>query len=166
MELSNHQRVSCPGNLLKMDAQIWWDVIKQTRDLNNMTWEEFFHAFSKKYYSPTVLATKVDKFVTLVQGNLSVTYYALKFDRFVKFAPEMMPTDALRVQRFVRGLKPMISSDVMMTSAEVVNYAEVLDRALKIEYLEERIRKDNAARRENYWNKGFNEGNKRKANEG
>ena len=80
-----------------MDAHIWWDVIKQTRDLNTMTWVEIVQAFSKKYYSPAVLATKVDEFITLVQGNLSVTDYAQKFDRLAKFSPEVVPTDALRV---------------------------------------------------------------------
>ncbi|XP_062114355.1 uncharacterized protein LOC133825429 [Humulus lupulus] len=149
MELNDRQRVSCAVYLLKMDAQIWWDVIKQTRDLNTMTWAEFVQAFSKKYYSPAVLATKVDEFVTLVQGNLSVTNYAQNFDRLAKFAPEVVPTETLRVQKFLRGLKPMIVSDVRMTSPEVVSYAEVLDRALEAKYLEERIWKDNAARLEN-----------------
>ncbi|XP_062089556.1 uncharacterized protein LOC133796089 [Humulus lupulus] len=105
---------------------------------------------------------KVDEFVTLVQGNLSVTNYAKKFDRF---ALEVLPIEAMRVQRFMRGLKPMIASDVKMTSAEVVSFAEVLDKALEVEYLEDCIWKDNAARREANRNKGFNEGNKRKANE-
>ncbi|XP_062085886.1 uncharacterized protein LOC133791994 [Humulus lupulus] len=155
MELNDRQRVSCTIYLLKMDAQIWWDVIKKTCDLNTMTWAEFIQAFSKKYYNPTVLATKVDEFVTLVQGNLYVTHYAQKFNRLAKFALEVVPTNALRVQRFVRGLRPMIAKDVMMTSVEVVSYVEVLDKALEGEYLEERIWKDNAARRDNYRNKGF-----------
>ncbi|XP_062119120.1 uncharacterized protein LOC133832855 [Humulus lupulus] len=165
MELDDRQRVSCAIYLLKMDAWIWWDVTKQTRDPNTMTWTEFFQAFSRKYYSPTVLATKVDEFITLVQGNLLVTDYAQKFDRLTKVSPEVVPTDALRVQRFVRELKPMIARDMRMTSAEVVSYAEVLDRALEAEYLEERIWKDNAARRENNRNKSFHKSNKRKANE-
>ncbi|XP_062104328.1 uncharacterized protein LOC133815510 [Humulus lupulus] len=166
MELNDRQRISCAVYLLKMDARIWCDVVKQTRDLNTMTLAEFVQAFSKKYYSAVVLATKVDEFVTLVQGNLYVTDYAQKFDRLPKFPPDVVPTETLRVQRFVRGLKSMIARDIMMTSAEVVSYAKVLDRALEVEYLEDRIWKDNAASRETHRNKGFNEGNKRKANEG
>ncbi|XP_062117953.1 uncharacterized protein LOC133831599 [Humulus lupulus] len=166
MELDDRQRVSCTVYLLKMDARIWWDVTKHTRDPNTMTWAKFVQAFNKKYYSPAVLATKVDEFITLVQGNLSVTDHAPKFDRLAKFSPEVVPTYALRVQRFVRGLKPMIAREVRMTSAEVVSYAEVLDRALEATYLEEQIWKDNAARRENHRNKSFRESNKRKANEG
>ncbi|XP_062117190.1 uncharacterized protein LOC133831042 [Humulus lupulus] len=143
MELNDRHRISCEAHLLKLDAQIWWDVVKQTRDLNTMTWADFVQAFSKKYYSVTVLATKVDEFVTLVKGNLSVTNYAQKFDRLAKFSPEVV-----RVQRFMTGLKPMIDRDVKMISAEVVSYAKVLDKEIEAEYLEDRIWKGNAARRE------------------
>ncbi|XP_062093893.1 uncharacterized protein LOC133799921 [Humulus lupulus] len=72
----------------------------------------------------------------------------------------------MRVQRFMRGLKPMIASNVKMTNVEVVCYAKVLDKALEADYLKDRIWKDNATRREANKNKGFHEGNKRKANEG
>ncbi|XP_062089552.1 uncharacterized protein LOC133796086 [Humulus lupulus] len=166
MELKNQQRVSCAAHLLKLDARIWWGVVKQTHDLNTMTWADFIQAFGKKYYSAAVLATKVDEFVTLVQRNLSITNYAQKFDRLVRFAPEIVPTKAIRVQRFMRGLKPMSVRDVNTTIAEVVSYAEVLDKALEAEYLEDRMWKDSAARREVNRNKGFHEGNKRKAHKG
>ncbi|XP_062118884.1 uncharacterized protein LOC133832576 [Humulus lupulus] len=148
VELNDRQRILCAAHLLKLDAHIWWDVVKQTCDLNTMNWPDFIQAFSKKYYSAAVLATKVDEFVTLVQGNLFVIDYVQKFDRLAKLAPEVVPTNALRVQRFMRGLKPMITKDIKMTSAEVVNYIEVLDKVLKAYYLEDRIWKDNASRRE------------------
>ncbi|XP_062104087.1 uncharacterized protein LOC133815246 [Humulus lupulus] len=76
MELNDRQRISCTAHLLKFDAQIWWDVVKQTRDLNTMTWADFIQAFSKKYHSAAMLATKVNEFMTLVQGNVSITDYA------------------------------------------------------------------------------------------
>ncbi|XP_062118794.1 uncharacterized protein LOC133832471 [Humulus lupulus] len=70
------------------------------------------------------------------------------------------------VQRFMRGLKPMIARDVKMTYAEVVSYAEVLDKALEAKYLEDCTRKENVARREANRKKGFREGNKRNTHEG
>ena len=63
-------------------------------------------AFSKKYNSATVLATRVDEFVTLVQGNPSVTDYPHKFDRLTRFAHEIVPIEAMGVQRFMRYLSP------------------------------------------------------------
>ncbi|XP_062100562.1 uncharacterized protein LOC133806481 [Humulus lupulus] len=131
-----------------------------------MTWADFIQAFGNKYYSTVVLATRVDEFVTLVQGNLSVTDYAQKFDRLARFGPEIVRTEAIRVQRFMRELKPMVARDVKMTRVEVVSYAKVLNKAHEAEYLEVCIWKDNVARREANRNKGFHEGNKRKAHEG
>ncbi|XP_062118249.1 uncharacterized protein LOC133831855 [Humulus lupulus] len=148
MELNNHQRISCATHLLKLDARIWWDVVKHTRDLNTMTWADFVQEFGKKYYSTTVLETRGDEFVTLVQGNLSVTDYEQKFDRLARFAHEIVPTEAMWVQRFMRGFKPMIARDLKMTNAKVVSYAKMLDKALEAKYLEDRIWKDSAARRE------------------
>ncbi|XP_062100177.1 uncharacterized protein LOC133806059 [Humulus lupulus] len=144
MELNDHQIVSCAAHVLKVDARIWWDVVKQTRDLHTMTWADFVQAFSKKYYNAAVLATRVDEFVTLVQGRLSLTAYAHKFDRLARFAPkivlklvkymvemfmheEIVPTEAMQFQRFVKGLKPTIVRDVKMNNAEVVSYAEILE---------------------------------------
>ncbi|XP_062093672.1 uncharacterized protein LOC133799688 [Humulus lupulus] len=133
MELNDHQRVLCASHLLKRDARIWWDMVKQTHDLYTMTWADFVQEFSKKYYNAAILVTRVDEFVTFVRGNLSVTDYAQKFDRLARFSPEIVPNEAMRVQRFMRGLKPMIARDVKMTSAKVVSYAEVLDKALDAE---------------------------------
>ncbi|XP_062103554.1 uncharacterized protein LOC133814635 [Humulus lupulus] len=128
-----------------------------------MTWADFVQAFSKKYYSAVVLATRVDDFVTLVQRNLSATDYAQKFDKLVRFVPEIVPTEAMRVQKFIKRLKTMIARDVKMISVEVVSYTEVFDKAFDVEYLEDRRWKDSAARRDANRNKGFHEGNKRKA---
>ncbi|XP_062080867.1 uncharacterized protein LOC133785662 [Humulus lupulus] len=74
-----------------------------------MTWAEFQQAISDKYYNVAIRASKVDEFATLTQGNITVTEYALKFDRLAKFTADLVPTNATRVDRFVRGLKYMIA---------------------------------------------------------
>ncbi|XP_062112337.1 uncharacterized protein LOC133823531 [Humulus lupulus] len=121
MELNDHQRVLCATNLLKMDARIRWDVVKQTRDLNTMTWADFVQAFSKKYYNAAILDTRVDEFVTLVKGNLYVTDYAQKYDRLESFSLKILPTEAMQVQRFMRILKRKNARYFKRNSAEVVS---------------------------------------------
>lgn len=59
-----------------------------------------------------MLATKVDEILTLVHGNFLVKDYTRKFDQLAKFANEVVPTKAIRVERFMRGLKPTIARDV------------------------------------------------------
>ena len=47
------------------------------------------------------MAAKVNEFTGLVQGSMTVIEYALKFDRLVKFALDLVPTDATRHDKFV-----------------------------------------------------------------
>ena len=52
---------------------------------------------------------KVNEFVGLVHGSMIVTEYVVKFDRLAKFAPDLVPTDAARQDRFIRGMNAMIA---------------------------------------------------------
>ena len=133
--------------MLQACYRILWDIVKQTRDVNVMTWDEFIQVFNQKYYSPAILATRVDEFITLTQGKSTVTEYARKFDRLPKFAADMVPTGMLRIQRFVKGLKPMTARDVKLIQG-ITTYAETLEVALEAEQAEERIWKEGAARRD------------------
>ena len=74
-----------------------------------MSWDEFRDLFNEKYYNEGVRAAKADEFTRVVQGNMTVTEYALKFDKLAKFSSDLVPTDAARRDKFVRGLNPMIA---------------------------------------------------------
>ena len=87
----------------------------------------------------------MEEFIALTQGNSSVTEYARKFDRLAKFVADMVPTETLRIQRFVKGLKPMIARDVKLIQG-IITYAETLEVALEAEQAEERIWKEGAAK--------------------
>ncbi|XP_062079878.1 uncharacterized protein LOC133784599 [Humulus lupulus] len=113
-----------------------------------MGWAGFKQVFKEKYYNSVVLAAKTDEFMRLVQGNLSVTDYAQKFDRLAKFAQDLVPTDRVRADRFVRGLKPMIARDMEIVSRGAFTCAQVIEMALAAERSEERIWKENASKRD------------------
>ena len=51
---------------------------------------------------------KKNEFANLIQGQLSVSEYEARFIKLSEFAPEMVPTNTARVQRFEMGLWPMI----------------------------------------------------------
>ena len=51
----------------------------------------------------------------LTQGKSTVTEYALKFDRLVKFTFDVIPTDKSRRDKFLRGLRAMINRDVIIS---------------------------------------------------
>ncbi|KAM6557670.1 hypothetical protein CsatB_004689 [Cannabis sativa] len=146
MRLGNGDSVACAASLLKKDARIWWDVIKQTRDVAAMTWADFVQVFNKKYYSEAIRSARVNEFTNLRQGKSTVTEYARQFDRLAKFATDLVPTEFLRIHRFTEGLDSRISRDIAMSGVRATTYAEVLEKALEAELCESRIQKDNTAR--------------------
>ena len=148
MRVEGRDRVDCASYMLRNDARIWWEVVGQRRDTATMTWEEFKSIFNEKYYSVAVRAAKSDEFNNLTQCRLSVTEYALIFDRLAKFAPELVPTDAARRDRFIRGLNVMIARDVSITMTPESTYAQVVDKALTAERAEDQILKDDTSRRD------------------
>ncbi|XP_062100933.1 uncharacterized protein LOC133806866 [Humulus lupulus] len=146
--VEGNDRVACTTLMLRDDARIWWEVISQTGDVTTMTWAEFQQAFNDKYYNASIRASTVDEFATLTQGNMTVTEYTLMFDRLAMFAVELVPTNATRVDWFVQGLKPMITRDVEIVSVGGNStYAQVLERALIAERMENKIWMKGVAKR-------------------
>ena len=80
--------------MLKKDARILWDDVKQTRDITQMAWADFLEEFNNKYYNVSILAAKLIEFSNLKQGNLPVIEYIWKFDRLARYAPNMVVTNA------------------------------------------------------------------------
>ncbi|XP_062089072.1 uncharacterized protein LOC133795634 [Humulus lupulus] len=80
---------------------------------------------------------------------MTVAEYTQKFDRLDKFSADLVSTDRVRKDQFIRGLKPMIARDVEIVSAGgIISYAQALDRALTAERMEDIIWKDNTAERD------------------
>ena len=46
-----------------------------------MSWEDFKEVFNEKYFNDVIRAAKLEEFVVLTQGQLSVTEYAQTFER-------------------------------------------------------------------------------------
>ena len=106
---------------------------------------ELFH---KKYYNSAVLASRVEEFTGLKQGSLSVVEYARQFDRLAKFAPEMVPTDYLRVSKFVRELRPKIELGIKLAIPGNTTYADVLETAIEVERLQANVSNEEASKPE------------------
>ena len=60
---------------LRKDARIWWEAVEKSKNVAVMTWVEFLREFNSKYYSQTIVNSKIAKFTRLQQGHLSVLEY-------------------------------------------------------------------------------------------
>ncbi|XP_062118981.1 uncharacterized protein LOC133832686 [Humulus lupulus] len=136
MHLSDREKVSCAAHTLKNDAKIWWEVVKKTREVNQMNWIEFELVFNEKFYNEAVLTAKVTEFSRLQQGNLSVAEYARTFNRLANFAPYMVNTETSKVNRFLEVLQQELARDVDMGRTGPLSYVQVVEKALRAEHRE------------------------------
>lgn len=79
-----------------------------------MTWDEFKTLFNENFHDEAMLSAKVNEFCKLYQESPLVTVYARKFDRLAKFAPDLVATEASRVNKFLEGLQPELARNVDM----------------------------------------------------
>ena len=49
VQIEDEENVKCVVYMLRKDAQIWWEVVENSRDVAAMTWAEFLREFNSKY---------------------------------------------------------------------------------------------------------------------
>lgn len=105
-----------------------------------MTWERLREIFRNKYFMAHVRVMKINKFIQLKQGNMTVTDYLRKLEQLSRFAEHMVSTEALKVERFLEDLRPGLYRDMSMVGIQGVTYSQVVERAQIAEQAEMQIR--------------------------
>ena len=50
---------------LEGESQVWWDLVKTSRDIEAMTWAAFHELFMSKYFLATAKHAKAQEFLEL-----------------------------------------------------------------------------------------------------
>ncbi|MDV3184949.1 MAG: hypothetical protein Q8842_01110, partial [Candidatus Phytoplasma australasiaticum] len=66
--------------------------------------EDFFSPFLDHIFPQELREAKVEEFVNLKQGRMSVKEYALKFHQLSRYAPEMVSSMKAKTHKFASGL--------------------------------------------------------------
>ncbi|XP_022155872.1 uncharacterized protein LOC111022885 [Momordica charantia] len=120
--------------MLRDEALNWWDSVAAAEDHANVpvTWARFKDLLYDYYYPETVKDMKEAEFLHLNQGTLTVAQYERKFTELSRFARELIPTEAMKIKRFVKGLRKRIRGPVDLqrpaTYAEAVRGALIMDK--------------------------------------
>ncbi|CAA0828721.1 Unknown protein [Striga hermonthica] len=101
--VSEEEKVMCASFILHGSAGHWWDTIKCIEDVTTMTSDRFKELFRSKYFTAPIRAMKMNEFIQLRQGGMTVADYIRKFERLSRFAEHMASTDALKTERFLKG---------------------------------------------------------------
>ena len=110
---SDTTRIRLAAFQLEGEAQVWWNWAKTFRDLEEMTWVEFQELFMGKYFSDTARHAKVQEFLELKQGTMTVMDYVARFTELAQFVDDYVATDMAKVRRFENGLKLSIRGRIV-----------------------------------------------------
>ncbi|XP_060216643.1 uncharacterized protein LOC132644102 [Lycium barbarum] len=101
------------------DAAVYWYIAwMSSRGANAPPpmWKQFVDAFLRQYFPPEVHRARVDRFLTLRQGNRSVREYSLQCNSLARYAPTIVVEMEDRVHRFVAGLEPLLINECSTTA--------------------------------------------------
>ncbi|KAA0048254.1 gag protease polyprotein [Cucumis melo var. makuwa] len=101
------QKVQCVVFILTDRGTAWWETLEMMLggDVGQITWKQFKESFYAKFFSASLRDAKRQKFLNLEQGDRTVEQYDVDFGLLSRFAPEMIAIEAVRTDKFVRGLR-------------------------------------------------------------
>ncbi|EOY03326.1 DNA/RNA polymerases superfamily protein [Theobroma cacao] len=130
-------------------AQEWYSSLCRGRPTNAtpLAWSEFSVAFLDRFLPLSVRNARAREFETLVQtSSMTVSEYDIKFTQLARYAPYLVSTEEMKIQRFVDGLvEPLFRA---VASRDFTTYSTAVDRAQRIEMRtsESRAARDRAKR--------------------
>ena len=125
-------------------AYEWYASFVQGRGATDppLAWPEFSRAFLARFLPKSIRDARAREFEHLEQiEQMSVAEYDIPFTRLSRYAPHLIATEQLKVERFVNGLRDYLFRSIQIS--DVTTYADVLDAALRLEL---RVRESQAKR--------------------
>jgi hypothetical protein len=119
------------GHLIGLAAD-WWDSYVAAHDAaNTITWAEFTTQF-RNYHIPAGLMKIKKEFLSLKQGNMSVSEYRDKFIHLSIYAPDEVADDERKQEHFTEGLNGPLQ--YALVAHTFPSFQRLLDKALAIEH--------------------------------
>ncbi|XP_010521301.1 PREDICTED: uncharacterized protein LOC104800231 [Tarenaya hassleriana] len=133
-------------------ARHWWDgVVRDTILGHQFTWDEFRAEFEEKYYKRHDQEHRLVEFINLQQGDRSVGDYEAEFTRLLRYGANLVPTERLKIQKFIAGLRPSLRRKIEVleypTFSRYICQLEKMERGEREEQEEARIRDRTPAKR-------------------
>ena len=97
--------INCPENLkisnvvyyLREKADLWWSQRKDDlMSRPDFGWANLKEALRAKFYPAYLRKQKCMEFTNLRMGTMTITEYYNKFIELMRFAPEVVPTKAIK----------------------------------------------------------------------
>jgi hypothetical protein len=104
-QCSDREKVLYASGRLTGPVADWWDSYTVAHDAtNNITWAEFTTQFRNYHIPARLMKIKKKEFLSLKQGNMSVSEYSDKFIQLSRYAPDEVADDERKQEHFIEGL--------------------------------------------------------------
>ncbi|XP_070045069.1 uncharacterized protein [Nicotiana tomentosiformis] len=143
MHASDIKSVELTSYRLRDVAVQWYETVELSRGTNASpaVWEEFSVVLLRHYLPVGIRQARVDRFLALKQGNMSVREYSLQFDSLARYAPSIVAERSDPVHRFVVGLGPHLINECFtaalldsMDISRIQAYAQNLEDRKRQQY--------------------------------
>ena len=132
LDANEVQKQRLVGFSLKGDAGRWYDNLWTPEQKLTATWEQFEAEFDRQYISDAVKSLRMNEFLTLRQGDMSVTEYERKFNMLASFATDLRLPESAKARLFEDKLnskyKNLVLAQCLNTLREVVDSARIIER--------------------------------------
>jgi hypothetical protein len=104
-QCSDREKVRYASGHLIGPAADWWDSYVAAHDAaDTITWAEFTTQFRNYHIPAGLMKIKTKEFLSLKQGNMSVSEYRDKFIQLSRYAPDEVADDERKQVHFTEGL--------------------------------------------------------------
>ncbi|KAF3671470.1 putative hyoscyamine 6-dioxygenase-like [Capsicum annuum] len=98
-----------PAEVTGSEAQDLDDVEKSRgENAAPVTWLEFQSAFLDRFFLLDMREAKVEEFMNLRQGSMTMKEYCLKFNQLAKYAPNLIADPRASMSKFVTGVSGLV----------------------------------------------------------
>ncbi|XP_020412075.1 uncharacterized protein LOC18786176 [Prunus persica] len=132
MDVPHERRVVLATFFLSRNARYWWESVRrQYQDPSAITWPVFRTAFVEQFYPLAYQNMKMEEFLQLEQGIMTVAEYEKKFNELSKYCAPLVADERKKCQLFTRGLKTSIHDIVV--GQRLANFGDLVMSASLIE---------------------------------
>jgi hypothetical protein len=97
------------GQLLGATLEWWNSYIDEHEQPESIVWKEFKENFISHFVPVSVMKLKKE-FLSLKQGQMTVTKYRDKFIQLCKYTPKSSESDKKKQEHFIKGLNEDLQS--------------------------------------------------------
>jgi hypothetical protein len=132
-QCSDREKVLYASGRLTGPAADWWDSYTAAHDAaDTITWAEFSAQFRNYHILAGLMKIKKKEFLSLKQGNMSVSEYRDQFIQLSRYAPDEVAEDERKQEHFIEGLNGPLQ--YALVAHTFPSFQRLLDKALAIEH--------------------------------